>query len=126
MIKLKRAREKPEPEDGARYLVDRLWPRGVSKANLKLDGWLKDVAPSDGLRRWFNHDPKKWNDFRKRYFAELDANPDTWNPLLGRASKSPVTLVYGARDSEHNNAVALAEYLNTPAVKRKAKRQRGG
>ena len=108
MIKLKRAREKPEPEDGVRYLVDRLWPRGVSKANLKLDGWLKDVAPSDGLRRWFNHDPKKWNDFRKRYFAELNANPDTWNPLLGKASKSPVTLVYGARDSEHNNAVALA------------------
>jgi uncharacterized protein YeaO (DUF488 family) len=126
MIKLKRAREKPEPEDGARYLVDRLWPRGVSKADLKLDGWLKDVAPSDALRRWFNHDPKKWNEFRKRYFAELDANPDTWNPLLERASKSPVTLVYGARDSEHNNAVALAKYLNTPAVKRKAKRQRGG
>jgi uncharacterized protein YeaO (DUF488 family) len=126
MIKLKRAREKPEPEDGARYLVDRLWPRGVSKADLKLDGWLKDVAPSDALRRWFNHDPKKWNEFRKRYFAELDANPDTWNPLLERASKSPVTLVYGARDSEHNNAVALAKYLNTAAVKRKAKRQRGG
>ena len=89
MLKLKRAREKAEAEDGARYLVDRLWPRGVSKAALKLDGWLKDVAPSDALRRWFNHDPRKWNEFQKRYFAELDAKPNTWSPLLDEASKRP-------------------------------------
>ena len=124
MFKVKRAREKPEPEDGARHLVDRLWPRGVSKAELKLDGWLKNVAPSDGLRRWFNHDPKKWNEFRKRYFAELDANPDTWGPILDEGSKRPLTLIYGARDPVHNNAVALAEYLQTRAAKRKVKQQR--
>jgi uncharacterized protein YeaO (DUF488 family) len=109
MFKLKRAYEKAEAADGARYLVDRLWPRGVTKASLKLDDWLKEVAPSDSLRHWFNHDPEKWNEFRKRYFAELDAKPDAWLPLAAR--KGVVTLVYGAHDSEHNNAVALAEYL---------------
>ena len=111
MFKLKRAHEKAEAEDGERYLVDRLWPRGVSKATLKLDGWFKELAPSDLLRRWFNHDPKKWNEFRKRYFAELDANPDAWRPLVESGNKGPVTLIYGARDTEHNNAVALADYL---------------
>jgi uncharacterized protein YeaO (DUF488 family) len=123
MIKLKRAREKAEPEDGARYLVDRLWPRGVSKAGLKLDGWLKDVAPSDALRRWFNHDQKKWDEFRRRYFAELDSKPDAWSPLVDSATKGPVTLIYGARDPEHNNAVALAEYLQSRAMKKHAKRR---
>jgi uncharacterized protein YeaO (DUF488 family) len=120
IFKLKRAREKSEPEDGARYLVDRLWPRGVSKVALKLNGWLKEVAPSDALRRWFHHDPEKWNEFRKRYFAELDANPDAWRPLAESANRGTVTLIYGARDTEHNNAVALAQYLRT---KRHTKQQ---
>ena len=118
MFKLKRAHEKVEAEDGTRYLVDRLWPRGVAKAALKLDGWLKEVGPSDSLRRWFNHDPKKWNEFRKRYFAELDANPDAWGPLVDSGKKGSVTLIYGARDTEHNNAVALAQYLEARSLKR--------
>jgi uncharacterized protein YeaO (DUF488 family) len=122
MFKLKRAREKAEPGDGARYLVDRLWPRGVSKTSLKVEGWLKEVGPSDALRRWFNHDPEKWNEFRQRYFAELDSKPDSWGPLVESARKAPVTLIYGARDREHNNAVALVEYLKTRAIKKHTKR----
>jgi uncharacterized protein YeaO (DUF488 family) len=115
MFKLKRAYDEPEAADGARYLIDRLWPRGVTKASLKLDDWLKELAPSDSLRRWFNHDPEKWNEFRKRYFAELDTQPDGWLPLIHAARKGVVTLVYSAHDTEHNNAVALAEYLKTRA-----------
>ncbi|MBV9085277.1 MAG: DUF488 domain-containing protein [Acidobacteriaceae bacterium] len=111
MVKLKRAYEEPEPSDGARYLVDRLWPRGVSKTDLKLQAWLKDVAPSDALRKWFHHDPDNWNEFRERYFGELDANPDAWKPLTEAARHGIVTLVYSAQDVEHNNAAALAEYL---------------
>lgn len=111
MFKIKRAYDKPEPADGARYLIDGLWPRGVAKATLKIEGWLKDVAPGDPLRRWFNHDAEKWDEFRQRYFAELNSKPDAWKPLLEAKRKGPVTLVYGARDIEHNNAAALAEYL---------------
>ena len=122
MIKLKRAYEPAETEDGARYLVDRLWPRGVTKASLKIEGWPKDVAPSGALRRWFNHDPQKWNEFRQKYFAELDAKPDSWIALAGAARKSSITLIYGAHDSEHNNAVALAEYLNARTKDRKRQR----
>ena len=107
----KRAYEAPSPGDGARYLVDRMWPRGVAKSALHVENWLKDAAPSTELRRWFGHDPGKWNEFRKRYFAELDRNQAAWMPLLEAARKGPVTLVYGAKDEEHNNAVALAEYL---------------
>ncbi|HEY7307706.1 MAG TPA: DUF488 family protein [Bryobacteraceae bacterium] len=118
MLKLKRAYEKPEAEDGARYLIDRLWPRGVAKASLKIEGWLKDVAPSDDLRRWFHHDPEKWSEFRRRYFAELDAKPDAWAPLVDASRNGPVTLVYSAHDAEHNNAAALAEYLE-PKIARK-------
>ena len=113
MIKLKRAYEEPEDSDGVRYLIDRLWPRGLTKAALKIDGWLKDVAPSQALRRWFNHDPEKWSEFRQRYFDELDARPDTWTTLVEAARKGPVTLVYSAHDTDHNNGVALAEYLRT-------------
>jgi uncharacterized protein YeaO (DUF488 family) len=110
-IRLKRAYEEPADEDGARYLVDRLWPRGVTKAALKLDGWLKDVAPSQALRRWFNHDPEKWDEFRRRYFKELDGKPELLLPLLDAAHQGTLTLLYSAQDTEHNNAVALAEYL---------------
>ena len=111
MFKLKRAYNDPEASDGLRYLVDRIWPRGVKKDALKLDGWIKDVAPSSELRRWFGHDPQKWAEFRKRYFAELDKKPEAWRPLLDAGRKGTVTLVYSAQDSQHNNAVALAEYL---------------
>ncbi len=111
MFKLKRAYDDPEASDGLRYLVDRIWPRGVKKDALKLDGWIKDVAPSSQLRQWFGHDPQKWTEFRKRYFAELDKKPEAWQPLLEAGRKGTVTLVYSAQDSQHNNAVALAEYL---------------
>ena len=96
---------------GRRFLVDRLWPRGVRKADLPLAGWLKDVAPSDGLRRWFGHDPERWREFSKRYREELDEHPDAWKPLLGAAKHGRVVLLYGAKDEEHNNAVALRRYL---------------
>ncbi len=111
MIRVKRAYEEPARTDGARYLVDRLWPRGVAKTSLQIDDWFKDLAPSDRLRRWFGHDPRKWDEFRRRYFAELDAKPQVWEPLLDAARKRHITLIYGAKDTEHNNAVALAEYL---------------
>ncbi len=113
MIKLKRAYEEPESGDGTRVLVERLWPRGVKKENLKLDAWAKDVAPSDALRRWFAHDPAKWDEFRKRYFAELDARPDAVSEIAKQARRGTLTLVYSAHDTEHNNAVALKDYLQT-------------
>ncbi len=111
MIRIKRAYDPPEPGDGQRFLVDRLWPRGVKKEDLHLDGWLKEVAPSDALRRWFGHDPAKWEEFQERYFAELDEKPQAWLPLLEAARQGDITLVYGARDPLHNNAVALKAYL---------------
>lgn len=110
-IRVKRVYDPPEADDGARFLVERLWPRGFSKASLRLDGWLRDVAPSHELRRWFGHDPARWEEFRRRYFAELDAKPEAWRPLLEAARRGPVTLLYSARDTEHNNAVALRDYL---------------
>jgi len=111
MIHVKRAYDPPAPDDGARYLVDRIWPRGLRKDGLRLDGWLRDVAPSDALRRWFGHDPAKWDEFRRRYAAELDRRPEAWQPLLEAARRGTVTLLFGARDERHNNAVALADYL---------------
>jgi uncharacterized protein YeaO (DUF488 family) len=112
VIAIKRAYEKAAATDGARYLVDRLWPRGVKKDAMRLTGWLKDVAPSDKLRRWFGHDPKNWEEFQRRYAAELDANPDAWRPLVDAARRGKVTLVYGARDTKHCNAVVLRHYLD--------------
>ena len=111
LIKIKRAYDPPARGDGKRFLIDRLWPRGMTKAKLQLDAWLKEVAPSDVLRRWFGHDPAKWEEFQRRYFAELDAHPDAWQPILRAAQRGNVTLVYGARDTEHNDAVALRTYL---------------
>ena len=103
-----------EPEDGTRVLVDRLWPRGLSKEKLGDVAWLRDVAPSDALRQWFGHDPAKWDEFRKRYFTELDANPDSVAALReALATKGRSTLLFGAHDEAHNNAVALCEYLRT-------------
>jgi uncharacterized protein YeaO (DUF488 family) len=111
MILTKRAYDPPILDDGVRFLVDRLWPRGIKREEMKLDGWLKDVAPSDTLRRWFGHDPVKWDEFSQRYFAELDGKPEAWQPILQAARQGNVTLLFGARDIEHNNAAALKAYL---------------
>ncbi|MFN3929639.1 MAG: DUF488 domain-containing protein [Thermoflexus sp.] len=111
MIKVKRVYDPVEPDDGKRFLVERLWPRGIKKEALAMDGWLKEVAPSDRLRRWFGHDPKKWAEFRRRYFAELEARPEAWRPLLDAARVGNVTLLFSARAATHNNAVALREFL---------------
>jgi uncharacterized protein YeaO (DUF488 family) len=116
MIQVKRAYEPAARNDGKRFLVDRLWPRGVTKEALRLEAWLKDVAPNDDLRKWFGHKPAKWDEFRRRYFAELDARPETWRPILEAARRGNITLLYGARDAEHNNAVALKEYLEKQAL----------
>ncbi|MGH7557604.1 MAG: DUF488 domain-containing protein [Gemmatimonadota bacterium] len=110
-LKLKRAYEPPEPGDGFRILVDRLWPRGLSKSSAQIDLWLKEVAPSTELRKWFGHDPAKWAAFRRRYFRELEENPEAVEQLREHTRQGTVTLVYGARDEEHNDAVALEEYL---------------
>lgn len=111
MIQLERAYDAENSKDGTRFLVERLWPRGVKKNTLKIESWLKDAAPSTKLRKWFSHDPAKWEEFRRRYFAELNANPDAWQLLLAAARHGTVTLVYSSRDTEHNNAVALEEFL---------------
>lgn len=111
MIRTKRVYDPPEPEDGARFLVERLWPRGMPKAALQLHGWLRDVAPSTALRRWFGHDPVKWEPFCQRYFAELAEKPEAVQPLLQAARQGNVTLLYSARDTAHNSARALKMYL---------------
>lgn len=113
MIRIERVYGIKRRSGGAYFLVDRIWPRGVKKEALPLDGWLKDVAPSDKLRTWFAHDPKKWPEFQRRYFAELDGNPEAWRPLLHAARTGTVTLLFGAKDLEHNNAVALKAYLES-------------
>ena len=111
MIQVKRVYKPPATSDGTRFLVDRLWPRGVKKASLELEGWVKDAAPSDKLRKWFNHDPEKWDEFQNRYFAELDEKLGAVQPILEAARRGKVTLLFAAHDTEHNNAVALKEYL---------------
>ena len=116
---LKRAYEPAAPEDGERYLVDRLWPRGVKKDSLILAGWLKDVAPSDALRRWFGHDPARWAEFRRRYRSELKSQQTALQPLREALERGPVTLVYSAHDEAHNQAVVLREFLlNATFIKR--------
>jgi uncharacterized protein YeaO (DUF488 family) len=111
MLKVKRAYEVAARSDGKRFLVERLWPRGIKKSDLQIDAWLKDVAPSTELRRWFSHDPAKWQKFRRRYSAELERNPQSWQPIIEAARQKTVTLIYSSHDSEHNNAVALRDYL---------------
>ncbi len=108
MLKVKRVYEAASPSDGRRILVDRLWPRGLSKKNAAVDEWLKDVAPSTALRRWFGHDPDKWSEFRHRYKHELSEHRDLIRSLVRQASRGRVTLVFGARDEVHNDAVVLA------------------
>jgi uncharacterized protein YeaO (DUF488 family) len=111
MVSIKRIYEPTRARDGRRFLVERLWPRGMKKESLKMDGWLRDVAPSDTLRRWFGHDPAKWNQFRNRYWGELDEKPEAVKTLVEAASHGNVTLLHSAHDTEHNNAVALEEYI---------------
>lgn len=111
MIRLKRVSEVPNASDGGRFLVERLWPRGIKKSSLPIEAWLKDVAPSTELRKWFGHKPARWNEFRTRYFNELEENPAAWLPLLKAARHGAVTLIYSSRDSECNNAVALLDFL---------------
>jgi len=110
-IKIKRVYEKPQPTDGTRILVDRLWPRGVSKEKAKIDLWLKDVAPSHALRKWFNHDPKKWAMFKARYKKELKSKGAWRSRFKKESGRGPITLVYSARDEKHNQAVALQALL---------------
>lgn len=112
MIQIKRVYEMAAAADGARFLVDRLWPRGVKKEAVAIQAWLKDASPSTELRRWYHHDPGQWNEFRRRYFAELKENPSSWQPLLDAARRGTVTLLYSSKHVEHNNAVALMEFLN--------------
>ncbi len=115
MIQLRRVYEPPASGEGQRFLVERLWPRGLKKESLPLDSWLKEVAPSDTLRRWFAHDPAKWAKFQRRYRAELDAGPEAWQPLLQVARRGRITLLYSACDTKHNNAVALKSFLEEQA-----------
>lgn len=110
-FRCKRVYEPAGPDDGLRVLVDRVWPRGMTKAQVKADLWLKAVAPGAALRTWFGHDRTRWEEFRRRYFAELDAEPQSVAMLLSEAAKGRVTLLFSARDAECNQAVALKDYL---------------
>jgi uncharacterized protein YeaO (DUF488 family) len=113
MVRIKRIYEEPEAEDGERYLVDRLWPRGISKKQAQLAGWVKEIAPSEDLRKWFDHDPGRWSEFKRRYKLELRAKEkrDVLAGLAEKAGNGTVTLLYAARDLRHNNAAVLAEVL---------------
>lgn len=111
MVKIKRVYDDARSSDGARFLVERLWPRGIKKEELKMKAWLKEVAPSQDLRKWYAHDTERWEEFRKRYWKELQSNPEPWSPLLEAAQNGNVTLIYSARDTEHNSALVLKEFL---------------
>jgi uncharacterized protein YeaO (DUF488 family) len=111
-MNIKRVYDKPDKEDGTRVLVDRLWPRGLTKEKAKIDLWLKEIAPSNELRKWFGHDPEKWDEFRKRYHDELRGNEEQVSLLKEQVKKGEVTLVYSANDKEHNQAVALKEFFS--------------
>jgi uncharacterized protein YeaO (DUF488 family) len=111
MIRIKRVYEPDEPADGSRFLVDRLWPRGMKQENLRMEGWLKELAPSNELRGWFAHDPARWGEFCRRYAAELEDRSEAWQTLLDLAVKQDITLLFSAHDLQHNNAVALKSFL---------------
>ena len=110
-FRIKRVYDDPAPDDGLRFLVDRLWPRGIRKNSLRAAGWLKDVAPSQSLRKWFGHEPAKWPEFRRRYCSELEKNPAAWAPLLEAVRKDTVTLLFSARQADMNQAVVLKDFL---------------
>lgn len=112
-IQVKRVYESPDPSDGKRILVDRLWPRGLSKAKARIDYWAREIAPSTELRRWYGHEPAKWSEFKARYSTELDANSDQVTELLALVKKGPVTFVYSSKEQALNNAIALREYLES-------------
>ncbi len=116
-IQLKRAYDKPKKTDGFRVLIDRVWPRGVRKEELKVDEWPRALAPSTELRQWFGHNPAKWDEFRKRYFKELDAHPDEVGKLRKKMREGPLTIVFGSREQRFNNAAALKEYLERRRAK---------
>ena len=120
MIKLKRAYQKPSRDDGSRILVERLWPRGLTKERAAVDLWLKEVAPSPELRKWFGHDPARWEQFQKRYWKELEEKEEAVQLLKQKGKQGAVTLVYAARDEEHNGALALKRFLegHTSAARR--------
>lgn len=111
MIKIKRAYDTAEKNDGTRILVDRLWPRGVSKEKAKIDEWIKEIAPSDKLRKWFSHDESKWSEFKKKYFVELQSKEEFVLKIIEEQTNHTVTLIYAAKDEAHNNAVALKEFI---------------
>jgi uncharacterized protein YeaO (DUF488 family) len=111
MLRLQRVYDDQGDDNGERYLVERLWPRGIKKEDLPMKAWLKEVAPSTELRRWFDHDPAKWEEFQHRYRAELDEKPDVWEPLVEAGKRGTVTLLYSSHDRQHNNAVVLKSYL---------------
>jgi len=113
MIKIKRIYDEPEESDGFRILVDRLWPRGLSKEKAKIDLWLKDIAPSNELRKWFEHDPEKWPEFKKRFFNELSGKKELVDSIIEKTRKGTVTLLYGTKETRFNNATALKEYIET-------------
>ena len=122
VIRIKRVYEPSAKEDGARFLVERLWPRGMKKDALHMDAWYKNLAPSGDLRRWFNHDPAKWKEFQRRYRAELADNSAAYQPLLDAAKQGHITLLYSAHDTEHNNAIALKSYLEERLRGKKSRR----
>ena len=111
MVKTKRIYDPASPDDGKRILIDRLWPRGIKKENAKIDGWLKEIAPSNELRKWFAHDPAKWQDFKKRYINELKKKNEIVQGLRAEAKKGTITFLFAAKDVEHNNAVVLKELI---------------
>jgi len=123
MIQIKRTYESRRRGDGRRILVERLWPRGMRKEALAGDVWMKDVAPSTGLRMWFGHRVERWNEFRERYEAELDANPQAWEPILEAARRGTVTLLYSAHDMLHNGALVLRDYLTLRAARARTARR---
>jgi uncharacterized protein YeaO (DUF488 family) len=126
MITLKRAYDPISRSDGRRILVERLWPRGVSKAALRVDDWLKEAGPSTELRKWFGHDPKKWDTFRRCYARELDSRKEAWQPIVSAARRGRVTLIYSSHDTAHNNALALQQYLRLKMRRRAAPKRANG
>ena len=121
-VKVKRVYDAPERDDGYRVLVDRLWPRGLTKDKAKVDLWLKGVAPSEELREWFGHDPERYEEFRRHYFEELEGEPEQVAALLACVKRQPVTLLYGARDAKLNNAVALLQYIEDKLARETSRR----
>jgi uncharacterized protein YeaO (DUF488 family) len=124
MLRIKRAYDPPDPSDGRRYLVERLWPRGVKKEALAAEAWMKEVAPSTELRKWFGHRVERWDEFRRRYRGELRSNPAAWEPIVEAANRGPVTLLYSAHDTEHNGALVLRDFLAERQEKRMTPKRR--